>query len=403
MTVLYIYQGDWPRNAIRVAKATHSLALAGHRVCLLAGNPNRSARREHNDWMEIRRLPAPSSSLLRRLANFALFVNPVWLWSAWRAARAVRADCIVVQDLPLAPTAVLVGRWLRIPVHYDMADVYPVWLRVSRAENPGAFNRMMRNPTMAAWVERQVVHRVATVFVVAEESRARCLGLDVPSARVVLVGNTPANVEELAAEHPVPSDLAALGPRPAVLFVGNLLADRGLDRAITAMQEVVRELPEAALVVIGDGRERPRLLQLTRALGLQDHVYFLGWKPHSELAPYYRCARVGILPFLATEHICLTLANKLFDYMGAGLPVIASDVPPMQRVLQDTGGGLLVPPGDSSALAAAIVTLLRDERLRCALGNSGRQAVATRYRWSVDAQRFIAAIEAARPPRSSAR
>jgi len=401
MTVLYIYDGDWPRNTTRVAKQTRSLALASHRVYLLAGNPNRSARRERNGWMEIRRLPAPVSPLLRRLVNFALFINPVWLWYVWRTARAIGADSIVVRDLPLAPTAVLVGRWLGIPVHYDMADVYPVWLRASRAEHPRLFDRIMRNATIAAWVERQVVLRVATVFVVSEESRARCLGLGVPQSRVVLVGNTPANVEELVAEHAVPSDLAALGTRSVVLFVGNLLADRGLDRAIAAMQDVARELPESALVLIGDGREQQRLMQLTRALGLINHVYFLGWKPHGQHAPYYAYARVGVLPFHATEHLRVTLPNKLFDYMGAGLPVIASDVPPIRRIVQETGSGVLVPAGDRTALARAIITLLRDEHLRCVLGRNARQAVATRYRWSVDAGRFIAAIEAARRPRPS--
>ena len=136
-------------------------------------------------------------------------------------------------------------------------------------------------------------------------------------------------------------------------------------------------------------------MQLVRALGLVDHVYFLGWKPHGQHAPYYACARVGILPFLATEHIRITLANKLFDYMGAGLPVIASDVPPMRRILGETGAGVLVPPGDGSALARAIITLLGDEHLRCTLGSNGRRAVATRYRWSVDAERLVTAIEAA--------
>ena len=157
MTILYIFQEDCPQDATRVdtrvAKQTRSLALAGHRVCLLAGNPSRSARRDRNDWMEIRRLPAPAPRLLRRLVNLPLFFNPVWLWCAWRAARAVRADCIVVRDLPLALAAVWVGRWLGIPVHYDMAEVYPLWFRASRADHASVFSRLLRSPTIAAWVE----------------------------------------------------------------------------------------------------------------------------------------------------------------------------------------------------------------------------------------------------------
>jgi glycosyltransferase involved in cell wall biosynthesis len=240
-----------------------------------------------------------------------------------------------------------------------------------------------------------VLRRVATVFVVAEESRARCLALNVPARRAVLVGNTPANIKELTARHALPNDLAGLDDRDLVLFVGNLLADRGLDLAIRAMTSIAAETPAAALVLIGDGRERERLERLARELDLQKHVYFLGWKPHREHAAYYSYAKIGILPFLSTEHICITLANKLFDYMGAGLPVVASDVPPMRRVLVATRSGLLVPPGDSPALARAIASLLRDPTQRAILGGNGRRAVADEYRWSVDGKRFLAAIERA--------
>ena len=63
MVVLYVYQGDWPKNATRVAKQTRSLADAGHRVVLLAGNPNRTARREPGPWLEVHRLPAEQKRL----------------------------------------------------------------------------------------------------------------------------------------------------------------------------------------------------------------------------------------------------------------------------------------------------------------------------------------------------
>ena len=400
MTILYVYQGDWPRNATRVGKQTRSLAEAGHSVCLLAGNLSGAPpRRERNAWMEIRRLPTAPFPPLRRLMNFPLFVNPIWLWYMWRTARSIGAHCIIVRDLPLAPTALFVGRLLAIPVHYDMADVYPVMLRVTRADHPWLVSRMLRNPTAAAEVERQVVRRVATVFVVSEESRARAIAIGVPPDRAVLVTNTPANVQELARTHARPPDLVPLQHREIIIFVGNLLSDRGLEHAIEAMRIVARQIPEAALVIIGDGREGATLRRQSNALGLHEHVFFLGWKPHAEHAPYYAYARIGIMPYPATEHVCITIPNKVFDYMGAGLAMVASDVPPIRRILRETRSGVLVPPGDPSALAAAIVALLHDDQQRHALGENGRVAVATRYNWTLDAERLIAAIEAThRPP-----
>jgi glycosyltransferase involved in cell wall biosynthesis len=112
---------------------------------------------------------------------------------------------------------------------------------------------------------------------------------------------------------------------------------------------------------------------------------------------YYAAAIIGVLPFRRTQHISITLANKLFDYMGASLPVLASDLPSTRRVVEETGAGILVPPEDASALADAIVKLARDPALRAQLGRAGRRAVETRYSWADDSRRFVEAIERKRP------
>jgi glycosyltransferase involved in cell wall biosynthesis len=93
----------------------------------------------------------------------------------------------------------------------------------------------------------------------------------------------------------------------------------------------------------------------------------------------------------------VTLANKLFDYMAAGLPVVAVDVPPMRRVLDETDAGVLYPPDDVGALAGGIVELLNDPPRRERLGANGRRAVMTRYSWRQDEARLLAAIGSPRP------
>ncbi len=393
MNVLYVYDGDWPQNATRIAKQTRSLAEAGHRVRLISRNRIRGPRREENAWMTVERLPCISWPRINRWINYPVFVNPVWVWSLWRSARAARAHCIIVRDLALAPAAWLVARVLGIPFHYDMAEVYPIAIRSRFPQDTGLFWQLVRFCRLAEVVERFILHRAATTFVVSEESRARCLVLGVEPESVVLVGNTPANVDALQTVPPLPADLVPWAGRPLILFVGNLFADRGLTHAVDAMGIVAREIHDAALVIVGDGPERLRIEQQVDELRLHDHVVMLGWKPHELHPAYYPRVQLGLLPFVATGHICITLANKLFDYMGAGIPVIASDVPPMRRILSETRGGIVFPSGNPNALAAAIVEMFRDQPRRVELGRNGRRAALSRYRWSVDVQGFVSAIE----------
>lgn len=405
MRVLYIYDGDWPVGATRVRKQTLALYEAGHQVLLLSRNETRAPRVQHEYWMEVRRLPTLPGGAANRIGNFPLFINPLWILHIRSNAARWGADAIVVEDLPLAPTALGIGRLLRIPVFYDMGEVYPEFLRgLWTFGRPSLLDRVIRNPAGAALIERFVLRRASHVFVVSEESRARAIALGADENRTTIVGNTPEDHQGLLKVQPPPTELAFLHDRPIVLFTGILIFDRGIRNAIHAIEHVRKRIPKVAFVIVGDGPDAAHLRREIEQLRLQDHVFMLGWKEHSRLPAYYHAAVVGLLPFLDGGQIRYTLANKLFDYMGAGLPVIASDVPPMRRIISETHAGLLVPSGDPEALGDAIITLLEmDTTQRAEIGKRGQKAVADVYHWSVDATRFTQALTAVQHRASSSR
>jgi glycosyltransferase involved in cell wall biosynthesis len=329
--------------------------------------------------------------------NFPLFLNPVWIGVMWRVARAVRVDRIIVCDLPLAPTALFVGRRLRTPVHFDMGEVYPLFLRSIRecgAQRP--LDIVVRNARAAAWLERGVLREAARIYVVSEESRVRAVRLGANPENVIIVGNTPETPSSLSAAAPRPADLPVQAPhRFILLFVGVLIFDRGVELAVQALAKLVAEGRDVHLVVVGDGPERGSVLRCASNLGLDERVHLVGWREPDDLSGYYQNADVGLLPFRATSHIKVTLANKLFDYMAAALPIVAVDVPPMRRVLASTPAGLLFQPEDVADLARCVAELLDDDLARRAAGRAGQRAVAGDgpLSWRHDAQRFLTAVE----------
>jgi glycosyltransferase involved in cell wall biosynthesis len=399
MRILYVYDGNWPRAAIRVEKQTRSLSRNGHDVTLLSRNELREPRRERHAWMTIVRLPTAPTRALNRAVNFPYFFNPFWIWGIWSTARTTSAECIVVADLPLALTAVWVGKALGIPVYYDMVEPYPEALRSNWTfDRLSGLDHLVRNPRIAELVERRVVRKADFVFVVSEESRQRAIRIGAIADRVVIVGNTPENTEQLAASYPVPAVLEPWSDRVLVIFTGILVGDRGLPTAIEAIKLLESVVPDVFFAIVGDGPERPRLERFIQELGVGNRVALLGWQKHADLPAFISNAQIGLLPFYDCEHIRITLANKLFDYAGAGLPVVASDVPPMRRILEEIGAGLLARPGSAEDLAEKIAQLARDPGLRMTFGRCGREAVRTRYNWSVDEKRFLAAISAIHSP-----
>jgi glycosyltransferase involved in cell wall biosynthesis len=396
VNILSVYQGEWPRAATRVAKQVRSLARAGHTVHLLSRNYQAEPRQEQWELVQVHRLPSVRARRLNRVLNFPFFWNPVWMSAMWRLARRTRAERIVVADLPLAPTAIWLGRVLGVPVHYDMAEVYPEFLKSLHAVAVRPWwDRVIRSPQAAALVERWVLKTAGSISVVSEESRLRCVRLGAPTDRVVLVGNTPDNVEDLTCPRPFPAELRPWAKRPRALFVGTLIADRGVKEVVDAFALVVRAIPDAALIVVGDGPDRSRIAHTIERLGLNGHIALLGWRDHGRLAEFYQHCQVGLLPFLDTPHVRVTLANKLFDYMGASLAVLAADLPPMRRVLEELGAGVLYPVGSTSALAEQLVRLLRDPERCRALGMRGRDAVVAKYHWGHDEETWLRIVTGA--------
>jgi glycosyltransferase involved in cell wall biosynthesis len=166
-----------------------------------------------------------------------------------------------------------------------------------------------------------------------------------------------------------------------LLFIGKLSAQKGLDRLLRAMA-MMRE--ESTLTVVGAGRvDDEHLRDLAEHLGLSHRIEWLPLLSQTELASQYRRAAIHVMPAL-DEGLGLTAVESLLSET----PVVAFDSGGVPDVVLHDRTGLLVPPGDEGALAAALDALLADDERRAAMGRAGREhalgtfgarAVAKRY------------------------
>ena len=173
-----------------------------------------------------------------------------------------------------------------------------------------------------------------------------------------------------------------------VLFVGSL--DRAhYFKGLPVLFEAVRRLGRAAprVLIVGDGDLRPDYEQRVAGLGLGERVRFAGRVSDAALPDYYAAADLVVLPSVTRGE---AFGVVLLEAMASGRPVIASDLPGVRSVVRATGGGLLTPPGDAGALAAAIGALAADPARRAGLGQAGRRAVAAQFAWPAIARRLEA-------------
>ncbi len=388
MNVGLVYDADYPWD-VRVWKSGIALARRGHRVHLVCRNLARRPPDELRDGIHLHRLRPRRSARLDALASFPAFLNPVWIGRIAEVVREHAVEVLLVRDLPLALAAVIAGRRARVPVVLDMAENYPAMLRdVWRFEAFRPQNVLLRNPALARVVEWLAVRLVDHVLVVIEESRDRLLRAGVPAERVSIVRNTP--VVELARFPPGWGEPPRDEGRVTAVFVGGIEPMRGLPEALAILAAARRQAPALRLVIIGDGRWGPGLLAEARRLGIAEHVELRGRRDYQRALFEVAGADIGLVPHRVTAHTSSTIPNKLFEYMLLARPVLATDLRPVRRIVDDVGCGLVYRTPDEGV--AALVRL-QDPALRRALGDRGRHAVLERYRWDRDGAALVRAVE----------
>jgi glycosyltransferase involved in cell wall biosynthesis len=176
-----------------------------------------------------------------------------------------------------------------------------------------------------------------------------------------------------------------------VLYQGGLQAGRGLEAFLHATAQV----PGATVVLLGDGRFRPRLEALGRELGIEKRLFLPGAVPLRDLLRYTRDAHVGVYLY---ENTCLshyyTLPNKLFEYLMAGVPVLASDFPEVRRIVDETQAGIVVDPDHVGAVAEGLRRMLSDPEALRAMSCRARLAAETRYNWHIESRAFLSLYNA---------
>lgn len=160
----------------------------------------------------------------------------------------------------------------------------------------------------------------------------------------------------------------SLSRGPVIGIVGRLAEQKGHAVLLHAIAEVLKTVPEATLLIIGDGPERESLEETSRSLGLVDNLVWLGSKSQVEVFQLYGIMDVFVMPSLY-EGFGLTAAEA----MAAGVPVVASNVEGLREVIENQHTGYLCQPGDSLDLASRLKELLADPDLAKTMGGLGKE------------------------------
>jgi len=265
------------------------------------------------------------------------------------------------------------------PVVADLHENFPAGLQVwytSRLKRMTIYNERRR-----VRYERDILQKVDAVIAVIEESKERLAAIGIDRDRIFVVPNTESRHWERAPVDPV--ILERYRDRFILSYVGKFSTHRGLDVIVRAMPRLRKEIPAVKLLLVGD-RNRPymdRLRRLVETTGVDDVVELAGWQPFGRIWSYIQASDICIVPHQRNPHTDTTIPHKIFQYMLLGKPVIVSDCPPLERVIEDAGAGLVFRHDDHDDFASRVLELHADPVLRERIAVSGREAFFDRWNW----------------------
>lgn len=398
MHVLLIHQAfagpNEPGGTRHWELATRALAK-GHRFTVVASDASyltgRSAEAGEEETpglrvLRVRTLRTLHRSFAWRVTAFLGFM----LSSTFRALAVRKVDLVFGTSPPIfqAVSAWLAAALKRVPFVLEIRDLWPEF-----AVGMG----VLTNPALvriARWLEAFLYGRADLLVVNSPAYRDYLLRRGIPEVKVRFVPNgVDASMFEPSARGETLRREWGCDGKTVALYAGALGPANDIPTLLAAA-ESLRSEPSLAIVLVGDGKDRPKLEEAARAKGLSN-VLFAGTLPKRRMPEALAACDVGVAILRDIPMFRTTYPNKVFDYMAAGRPTVLAIDGVIRDVIEEAEGGAFVPPGNAEALAEAIRALARNAEMRARMGASARAFVEKRFNRDDQAQLFVRSLEEA--------
>lgn len=388
MRVLVLSHYYDPEPIPKPAELAQELRRRGHTVFVVTGYPNYPAgtlypdfrlslfQKESRDGIPVLRtfqFPYHGRSSLGRVLNYTSFMFS----SLLGAFLTPSCDVIYVWHPPLTVgiAAVIISLLKRAPFVYDVQDIWPESIISSGWKLPVAVVRILH------WMERVIYGRAEKILVVTQGAKENLLSKGVSPKKVVVAPHWfdgdmfqggSRGIRDIRSQYKIKKN------QFVVMFAGNLGLMQGVDTIVYAA-EALREHKEIVFTLIGDGVDQERLKSLVLDLKL-NNILFIERQPMSEMPNFLSSADALVAPLRGSSISDCIIPTKLLAYLAAGRPVIVAANGAAASLVRQSGAGLVVPPDEPEALAAAVLDLYRTSvSSRQEMGENGRSYLLAHF------------------------
>jgi glycosyltransferase involved in cell wall biosynthesis len=317
---------------------------------------------ENCDGLHILDLGLPPAGRIRRI-----LLSP---WRAYRSLRKVPAAIIHFHDPELLP----VGFFLKNGKHhviYDAHEDYPGYILSKHWIHPV----LRRTISVVSEVLENYVARRLDAVVGATPFIAKRFQRINPNS--IAVSNFPIQEEFQPANEEQPFSRT-------LCYVGGITREHGIRELLAALEI----LQDVTLILCGPFESKAYADELMSLAGWK-YVDYRGVVGRNEVVKIMACSTLGMVTLLPSPNHINSQPIKMFEYMAAGLPLVASNFPLWRQIIEETQCGVCVDPSSPVEIAQAIADLLSDEAMCLAKGKAGREAIKNRFNWKKESEKLL--------------
>jgi colanic acid biosynthesis glycosyl transferase WcaI len=402
--ILYVSQYFPPEMgapAARAVELARHWSSLGQEVTVLTGFPNhptgfvppewrprlrRLVYRETVDGVRVVRtwlLTFPNRKAYERMLNYGSFC----VSAALRGLEIPRPDVVIATSpqLLVGLSGWWVARWKRAPLVFEVRDLWPESLAA-----------------VGAGSENSVLHRILFQVAGFLYRNARHIAVVTPAFKDHLIRHWALPPEKISVvENGVEIDLFHPGNKDPALrrelnaegkflacYVGTMGMAHGLDTVIDAAKLLRAQLPNAILLLVGEGADKERIKSLAAAESLTS-LRFVDQQPRERIPAFINASDVCLVLLKKTELFKTVIPTKMLEFLSCGRPVILGVDGQARQLIEEARGGIVIEPENAEALAAAIRRLAADAALCEMLGKNGRSYIVERYSRRQTAEQYL--------------
>jgi glycosyltransferase involved in cell wall biosynthesis len=385
MRILMILENTFPPD-VRVEKEIKSLISAGHKIVLACSSS--ASKDEVEGWN--------GATIIRERMPLFIYKSSVgcllfpFYFNYWRKFlksifNKYKFDAIHLHDLPLAKVAKEFSIKYKIPFVLDLHENRPEIMKLYDHVRTFPGNIII---SIKRWNEYQKRYTKLAdkLILITNEAKIDYLSkYDLNSQKIAVIPNF-VDLEDINSISFDTEILNKYKERFVVVYFGDTGLRRGTATIIQAAN-LLKEHKDIHFLIIGKSREDRNLKRLISELDLSN-IELMGWIPYNKAVSYIKASKIGLCPFLRNTHHDTTYANKMFQYMVFGKPIIVSDCTSQKNLIKKEECGSVFEAENADDLAERIIAMKQSPKY-IELSDNSYYAVINKYNWKNAVEHLI--------------